>query len=83
MWYNKNVYSYEFDGYIKTLLGERSRYTFNDFQLLDEGHSTLGERLFWEKRLWMPLGGIWIKYDRGRPPNGLKKIQENKKRQVT
>jgi hypothetical protein len=34
-----------FSGYIKSVLGERSSYAFNDFWLLDQGDAILGERL--------------------------------------
>ena len=41
----QNTCGDEFGGCIKIPLGERSRYTFNDFWLLEQGHAILEERL--------------------------------------
>ena len=43
----QNAYDYEFGGIygIKIPLAEGSSYTYNDFQLLDQGHPILGKRL--------------------------------------
>ena len=39
-----------------------------------------------EKRLWTPSRVIWIRYDRGRPPEDLgnsRKLRENQTGQIT
>jgi hypothetical protein len=79
----QDEYDYEFGGYIKIPLGERSSYIFNDFQLLDQGHIILVEHLSifvdrkGEKAL-DPFGVIWIRYDRGRPPEEIENVKEIK-----
>ena len=41
----QNTCGYEFSGYIKIPLGERSSYSFNDVWLLGQGYVILGEML--------------------------------------
>jgi hypothetical protein len=43
---------------------------------MDQGHATLGERLYTYvdrkgKKFWTPSRRIWIRYDRGRFPEDL------------
>ena len=40
----QNECGYEFGGYVKVPLGERSSYTLNEFQLLDQGHAIWGRK---------------------------------------
>lgn len=76
----QNEFGFEFGSYIKIPLGERSSKMFNDFQLLDQGFVILEESLCicanrkGEGAL-DPILVIWIRHDRGRPPEELENFE--------